>query len=580
MRITTPLTIWGFLLGQLLKLLLLTAVILVVVLSFVGAVRMFANGTLGVVETLMLAGWLTVPMLQYALPFAGGFAATLAYHRMSQDNELTAVYAGGISHKTILLPTAALGLLMGVAMFAMADQVMPRFLRSAQEMITADPSRLLAGRLGKGQSLALDRGRKLLFADDVSEVEPRAGELAFKHLLMRGVVALELDDAGNIVREVSSPVADVWLYHEADAPALTTSGPAERWNVSGGGGESTTAVMELRHPVGGEIKHALAYVEQTVVAYKLPSTFRDRAKFLTWSELDRAWTSPERLTAVEDQRRLLAQMLAERTAIDAVRAELKRVGRATLVDGAGRPVMIRATGIEASPSDKGFALTPAHPGSPIEVTVVGSLAGDAPDSPRSHIHRAQRAYLGQPSAAVGSGTSLTLVMDEVSTTTGSDVSDTAGVLTTLSLQGLRPSSDPLRGYLEATPDSLRAQAGIRAGTPDKPDAPLARQSAALGKEIDSTRREIRGKQHERIATSLSCIVMVLLGAVMGMRLGSASPLTVYVWSFLPALLGEVAISGGQTMVVQHGAPGLILLYGGVLAVAVLTLFHYRLLARH
>lgn len=577
MRITTPTTIWGFLLGQLLGLLTLTAAILVAVLSFVGAVRMFANGTLGVVETVTLAGWLTVPMLQYALPFAGGFAATLTYHRMSQENELTACYAGGISHRTILLPSAALGLLMGLAMFAMADQVMPRFLRSAQEMITSDPSRLLAGRLGKGQSLALDRGRKLLFADDVSEVDREPGGRAFKHLVLRGVVALELDDAGNIEREVSSRLADVWLYHEADAPDLATvSGPGERWSTPGGA--STTAVMQLRDPVGGKTNLALGTVEQTVVAYKLPSTFRDRAKYLTWTELDRAWMNPQRLTAVEDQRVRLAQMMAERTAIDGVRDELRRVGRATLIDGAGRPVVVRASGIDPTPGPRGFALVPTKPKGPVDVTVVGSLAGEAGEAPRTNAHRALRAYLGQPSAGAGSGTSLTLTMEEVSTTTGAENADTAGVLTTLSLQGLRPSSDPLSGFLAATPESLQNQVGLR--TADRADAPLTRQSEQLQREITTTRREVRGKQHERVATSLSCVVMVMLGAVMGMRLGAAPPLMVYLWSFLPALLGEVAISGGQTMVVQHGAAGLLLLYGGVALVAVLALFHVRLLVRH
>jgi len=586
MRILTPVTIWRFLLGQLLKLLALTALILVAVLSFVGAVRLFANGTLGVIETLQLAGWLTIPMLQYALPFAGGFAATLAYHRMSQDNELTACYAGGIAHRTVLLPTLALGLLMGGAMFAMADQVMPRFLRAAQEMITSDPSRLLAGRLGKGQSLTLDRGRKLLYADDVSEVAPEPGGAAFKHLVMRGVVALELDDKGGVERELSSPVANVWLYREADAPAAPRAGGEERWAVPGEG--STVAVMQLRDPVGGPVNRALAYVEQTVVSYRLPSTFRDRAKFLSWAELERAWMNPQRLTAVEDRRKALAQMLAERTAIDGLRQELRTMGRATLIDGARRPVVLRAAGIEASPTgERGFAIVPATPGAPIEATVVGALGGAdegaGTGGAGGHVHRAVRAYIGQPTAAAGSGTSLTLSMEEVSTRAvggaGRREDDgAAGVLTALSLQGLRPAGDPLAGYMEASPDTLARHVEQRLAT--HADAPLAAQGAALAKEIGTTRREIRAKQHERVATSLSCVAMVLLGAVMGMRLGTAPPLSVYMWSFLPSLGAMVAISGGVTMAVQQGPAGLLLLYGGVAAVAALTLVHYRVLTRH
>ncbi|HYD01338.1 MAG TPA: hypothetical protein VEB22_08940, partial [Phycisphaerales bacterium] len=157
--------------------------------------------------------------------------------------------------------------------------------------------------------------------------------------------------------------------------------------------------------------------------------------------------------------------------------------------------------------------------------------------------------------------------------------DTPGVLSALSLQGLRPSSDPLPDLLRATPESLRTQASFRV-TEAKPDAPLARQVAHLQREVDETRREVRAKQHERVAVSLSCAVMVMLGAVMGMRLGTAPPLTVYLWSFLPALAGEVAIAGGQTVAAKMGGLGLGLLYGGVAAVAALTLVNYRLLTRH
>ncbi|MBY0307255.1 MAG: LptF/LptG family permease, partial [Phycisphaerales bacterium] len=491
MRITTPVTIWRFLTGQLLKLLLLTASILVVVLSFVASVRMFANGTLGVVETLILAGWLAVPMLQYALPFAAGFASTLVYHRMSQDNELTASYAGGISHKTLLLPTALLGMTMGAAMFVMADQVMPRFLRSAQEMVTADPGRLLAGRLGKGQSLELDGGRRLLYADSVSEVEVRPGEAAFKHIVLRGVVALELGPKGEIERELSSRLADVWLYHSGTSPAVTAAAmasPAERWAGQAEGG--TTAVMELRDPIGGKTDYALGTVDQTVIAYKLPSTFRDKPKYLSWAELDRAWEHPQRVTVVEEQRRSLAEALAERAVIDSLRDELRRVGRLTLIDAANRPVTVRAGGIERTPNEKGtgFALVPPTGSKAVEVTVVETGGSEATGAgTRMRTHRAGRAAIGQLSAtsggggASGTGTSLTIAMEEVATTAGGSPgeNDTPGVLSALSIQGLRPGIDPLGGLLGQSGDQLLAQAAARTSPGAPADAPLARAAGRL-----------------------------------------------------------------------------------------------------
>ena len=53
-------------------------------------------------------GLAMVPMLQYVLPFAAGFGATLAYHRQTSENELTAAKASGVSHRALLMPALEL----------------------------------------------------------------------------------------------------------------------------------------------------------------------------------------------------------------------------------------------------------------------------------------------------------------------------------------------------------------------------------------------------------------------------------------------------------------------------------------
>src|SRR6185295_10462720 len=91
-----PWTIWKHTTLEMWKLLLLTAAVLVTVISFAATVRLTAEGRLGPLDTIKYMFLAMPPMLQYALPFASGFGATLAYHRMSQDNELTAAAGSGI----------------------------------------------------------------------------------------------------------------------------------------------------------------------------------------------------------------------------------------------------------------------------------------------------------------------------------------------------------------------------------------------------------------------------------------------------------------------------------------------------
>jgi hypothetical protein len=55
---------------------------------------------------------------------------------------------------------------------------------------------------------------------------------------------------------------------------------------------------------------------------------------------------------------------------------------------------------------------------------------------------------------------------------------------------------------------------------------------------------------------------------------------VYLWSFFPALASVITISAGQGLTHQAGPPGLLLLWGGVAALALVVWREYRLLVRH
>ena len=54
----------------------------------------------------------------------------------------------------------------------------------------------------------------------------------------------------------------------------------------------------------------------------------------------------------------------------------------------------------------------------------------------------------------------------------------------------------------------------------------------------------------------------------------------YLWSFFPALGALITISGGQKSVHDFGAPGLLMLWGGVAALCLYTFVAYRGLTRH
>src|SRR5688572_29493463 len=128
-----PRTIWLFISRELWGLILLTTAVVVLIVAFCATVKPMAEGKLGSAEAARFLLYAIPPMLQYVLPFAAGFASTIAFHRMAADNELEAARVGGISYEMLLAPAAAAGLALAAALALISGEVVPRFLRSMED---------------------------------------------------------------------------------------------------------------------------------------------------------------------------------------------------------------------------------------------------------------------------------------------------------------------------------------------------------------------------------------------------------------------------------------------------------------
>ena len=116
--------------------------------------------------------------------------------------------------------------------------------------------------------------------------------------------------------------------------------------------------------------------------------------------------------------------------------------------------------------------------------------------------------------------------------------------------------------------------GADAGAPSREAAAILR-----AKEAD-VQREVTSKQHERAGYAVACFLTLVAGAVTALRRREALPLPVYLWSFFPALASVITISAGQGLAHNAGWPGLILLWGGVAALAMILAREYARLVRH
>lgn len=568
-----PLTIWRSTLADLWRLLLLTTAVLVTVISFAAAVQPLADGKLAPADALRFMAMASVPMLQFAVPFAAAFAATLAYHRMAQDNELVAAHGGGVSHRTLLVPAVVSGIVLAGVLSVLSEQVIPRFLRSMDHLITMDAPRMVVNTIEAGQPLRFDK--QILWADSARRLGPDPKSGATERLVLTGVLSIELDRDGNVIQEHASQKA--WAWFSTGTGSSPDQGPAENGGPLSESDRTTSVRVLLERAVGVGPENR-GWLES---AWLPPQTIRDRfdddPRFLTAPELADVPANPDRLSVIDHRRRDLAYHLAERATTDKIRQELASSGLMEVDDEAGRRFYIRAADLRWREKDNCWQLIPARNQSRVEVWVYSEANRPKtrrPDPADATILRAEMATFQTNMGPDRWGDlTLNLELHNVSTEEG-------GVVERRPYYGLIIPDSPLKELLELTSRELLAEVDKHYAQQGKVDGFLERPAADLRKRLAQLNRQVIAQRHGRVAMSASCLVMVAVGAVTAMRLRGATPLAVYLWSFFPALGAVVTIRAGERMVEKLGEPGLVFLWSAVVGLAVYAAVGFMAVRKH
>jgi len=545
-----PITLWKFLTADLWKRILLTAAILVTVIAFAAAIQPLADGQVGAIDALRFMGLAIVPMLQFALPFAAGFAATLTYHDFAADNEAMACSAGGITYKALLGPATITGLVLAAVIYLLTTTLIPRFFAQIEQLIARDIARLLTTSIERGDSVTLKD--LTIHADNVANLGPDAQIGATDRLVLQGVVAVATDKAGNIEVDVTAKRADVWLFR------------ADQDNQP-----ETRIVMQLTDAHGKQAGAGSVDLSQHQLGpWSMPSGVRDRIKTRTAGELRRLYRDPDLRPSIDQRRRELAAQLSARILEAELAEAAARDQRITLVSPESRVDLITAGLVRDGPR---WSVVPQVPGEPIEIIwreqddgIRRQLAGAAaleiavdPQSAKSKI----TLLLEQVRFADAQGEALR------ESVTRSELTATIEVPT--------PFFEQPSAALLGAADNLMHSA------PNDPAInPIKTQARKLRKNIVRVRHEIIGHQQERFALSAATLIMTILGAILALKLKDSLPLTVYLWSFFPALLALITISGGSNAATDNLILGVTVIWAGVGALALLTLREFVTLRRH
>jgi lipopolysaccharide export LptBFGC system permease protein LptF len=592
MRFKFPLILWTWIFSSLGLLVLLSTAILVLVIALATAIKPMSDGLLAGTDLPKFIAIACVPMLAYALPFAAGFASTLVYHRIASDNETTACYASGISHRAILLPALAMGITLSVALGGLNEQVIPTLLRDLKKLVTVDIARLLSTTIERGKSVKLDSN--MIFADSVRRIDVSGLTIdnpPSDYFILDHFSAIELSKENIPKTEVTAEKAELAVY-----PLVSFSRPGTASENEGQG----VLAIRLVNVVGVQEGRGIGgFRDDASFTIPIANTFVDNVKFLTWGELRTLDTNPERMNWIDAARKDLAYALAERACLELFDRALRDSGTVKLTDAKGREVRLSGGGITFEPPVKTetvskpgrWRIDPSKDGSPVSVWFTRSgVNGDVPARALG-----KRATLSTDSSNDPNARRLVLRIDLEQAKSRDipagesrfapiDMQD-AAERGQISIGELRYAADVLTNALKK---NSRELVGLARATLPNDQAPfggneslsgIRRASDDLAAKTSKLSRQVLAKRHERMAMAASCFVMTITGAIAALLRSRRTALTIYLWTFFPALFTIVTISGGQQMTVQAGERGLWLMWSGVVALSVYTLFGFFRLVR-
>jgi len=546
-----PLTLYAYISRELLRLLLLTAFVLAWIIAFAAAVRPITEGQLSPAGALKYVTLAMAPMLQFAVPFAAGFAATLAYNRLSSDNELLGCTASGISYRSILAPAVLTGLLLSAGLLILAHEVVPGVMKRMENMLREDVGSFLVSAINRGDGVQMEGWS--VYADEAYRYGPDEQSGADERIVLMGVAAAET--RGN-----------------KDRPSIFTARQALIRLYKGA--EETVVEMYLTD-VSALSKGSRGRTTDYQKAWRVPNALKRDPKFETFSQLSRVYHDPDLYPAIHEVGLTLAEAIGRWQIIRTVDLDLRRDGQAELVDTQRNITYIIEGKRIAWRSLPGGYNGPYI--APVEDTGIVTVTRYMNDGSVLR-YQAKSAVLEPAHYGEGHKRGAYFILKMEGNVTVRDLSahGETNEIPSYVVKDLHLRNDPSVKYISMSSEELLQEAADEKYLGDEFIQP---QAAALRERIAHLRREIISKYHERAAISLSCLVMMFTGAVMAIRLKNTLPLIVYMWSFLPALVTIILISSGQQVMESESvAAGAYVMWSGVTALAlmgVVVLFQVR-----
>ncbi len=514
---------------ELFKAMVLTTLGLTLVFTLGGGVANMIKGvSITAFEMVQLIGFMLPVATTLTLPVAALLSTTSVYGRISADNEFNACRASGINIHRLLLSAIWVALGVGGFTFYFSNFVIPSFIRQIDVKAKQSIDQLVNRQLETNKFI--DVGNYVFHADSVKHIQGRQlgnGELAGKdYLQITGAAFIELEE-DDAVRFGTAPEAVIEFDKTSTLPLVR----AQLVNVS------TFDRIRLQY---------YQLQSQPFGPMEVPIPIQMKAKWLNLADLLHYRRRPAELPEIHNRLKMVQRRIRERVCYDEIIRALS-AGRNWRVSGERYSYEIKGDCLFQRNTEDGRPLLK-------DVTIVQ----DGPEGRR--ICQAGSATI-RTSRSFGESIPLIAIVlsGGVRISTG-DASEPPIEKTVVDLPPV-----PIPDHLIRTADRYTEELTRNPEADLGLGQAIADDRESVTRELAQQIRNINGIIHARAAFSVSCLLLIVLGAGLGIVFRGGQALVAFGLSCIPFAFVVVTIVMGRQMAQNEGTEqvGLAIVWTGI-----------------
>ena len=543
-------TLYRYLGGQLIRVTVLGSLALTLVLTLVFMVEPLRKQGLEPMEAGMVFLYVLPFPFAMSLPFGALLAASITYGRFAQDRELLACRASGISTPKLLLPAVGLGLVVTIITLLLSNFISPAMMKKAEDVGMQNLTKFVFNRIRTKGDLRVQK-KFALFASAVDEENNAL--LGVKACRPRTYTDPETKEKKGVLEAIYASSAYIDTHRDKKTGNHMIS-------------------VEFRDPVGPISTRAGLQITGDEISYDnwefAPPT-QDRPMLYTWTRLTETLENPTLHTKIRGKVENFRREVAQSRFIQRILLALQAGRPFTELKTDDETFTIWAPRVRADKNTVYLLSETLQPGvtDPVSVTIQ-----------REGVAKRYRADQGK----------IAVRYSEVS----------QKIIVTIKLEG----NVDVPTYNEMA--SVKKPEWSRGGMALPTDAELDSASlvdlfrypkkytqnkevlARLQEDKDDTvvhvLRKVVAEMHWRMAYGVSTILLVSLGAALGLVFRGGQLLTAFVISAIPAgavilcfLMGRKLISNPDS----SSTVGILLIWGALVALLIVCFGFYRRLAK-